>query len=509
MIVSGGAFASGWLLQPPFQTDSAATGLLSISSPASVASTTHLARTVETNAKAAAESAITSAVISRTYEDINTLGKSLHESTDPLAKRKAFGRLPTGLTKENAVEIRGQIDPLEASDAMFREFHFAWGKIGRMEAVLHGTDAQKSDRGPALADWASADPAAATAWYDSLPEKGKGANRGQMKEAFVHGLAIADPAKAVDFVMGLSDAKDPRARQMRGIIAEKQIQAGGADSAASGAATLPDGEMRNHANYEIARAKVRTDPAAAAAWLRNLDLSDSPYDPLTKVRGLTGENPRGYLAHELVNGLAATDSAAALALASSLAADGHGVPGLIESMGHQVLKNRGLDAAARWAAGLSDAAGTVPYQRPDGQTEMETARGAALRTVAREMAQTNPSGAAHWALANTNPNENPWVFRDIAIPRAAKSPSQAIDWLESLGDSRGRNEGMSAAYASWASKDDVAVSQSLVNMPSSTSKDYAINGFVTPLVRRDSEAARFGSDKFRTPDCVPRPPNAC
>jgi len=241
------------------------------------------------------------------------------------------------------------------------------------------------------------------------------------------------------------------------------------------------------------------DPAAASTWLRKLDLSDPAYDPLTKGRGLTEPNLRAYLAHDLVNSLAATNPSAALALAASLAADGHGVPGLIESIAHQVSKNQGWDAAARWAAGQSDAAGNVPFQRPDGQTGMETARGAALRTVAQEMAQSDPLRAANWALANTNPTENPWVFRDIAIPWAGKSPTEAIGWLESLGDSPGRNEGMSAVYASWASKDDVAASQSLVNMPPSTARDYAINGFVTPLAGRDPEAARIWVGQIQDP----------
>jgi len=266
MLISGGAFALGWLLKPPVPAGSTAAGPVSFSAPASAPSPTDSARAVAAQAKAATGSAAAGAPVRFTSGEIASLGKLLRRSTDPLAKREAFGRLLAGLTKENALEIREQIDPLEASDAMFREFHFAWGKIGGMEAVLHGTDTPKSDMGPALAGWASADPAAARAWYDSLPEKGQGANRGQMKEAFVHGLAIADPAKAVEFVMGLSDAKDPRAKQMMGIIAEKQIQAGGTASAASWAAALPDGEMRNHAYYEVARAKVRADPAAAAAW---------------------------------------------------------------------------------------------------------------------------------------------------------------------------------------------------------------------------------------------------
>ena len=108
--------------------------------------------------------------------------------------------------------------------------------------------------------WASADPAAAWAWYDSLPERGQGPNRGQMKAAFVQGLVIADPAKSVAFVMDLNRAKDPQARQMMSLIAEKQIQSHGTGSAASWAAALPDGEMRNQAYYEAARAGTRTAP---------------------------------------------------------------------------------------------------------------------------------------------------------------------------------------------------------------------------------------------------------
>ncbi len=68
-----------------------------------------------------------------------------------------------------------------------------------------------------------------------------------------------------------------------------------------------------------------------------------------------------------------------------------------------------------------------------------------------------------------------------------------------MGDSRGRNEGKSAAYASRASKDDVAASQSLVNMAPSTSRDYAINGFVTPLAGRDPEAARIWAGPIQNP----------
>jgi hypothetical protein len=212
-----------------------------------------------------------------TEDGITALGGIFCTSTGPLPRHEAFSRLLPGLTKENTFAIRNPWGTPDPMDPVFRDFHFTWGKTAGIEAVMSGVGTDAPDRGPSLAGWASA------------------------------------------------------------------------------------------------------DPAAASAWLRNLELSDSAYDPLIKVRG----------------------------------------------------------------------------------------------------------------LANTNPPENPWDFRDIALPWAGKSPSRAIGWLESLGDSRGRNEGMSAAYAFWASKDDVTASQSLVNTPPSTSKDYAINGFVTPWVRRDPEAARI------------------
>ena len=53
------------------------------------------------------------------------------------------------------------MERLPAESAEFREFHFAWGKIAGTVAVLFGADTEMADMSPALAGWASADPAAA------------------------------------------------------------------------------------------------------------------------------------------------------------------------------------------------------------------------------------------------------------------------------------------------------------------------------------------------------------
>jgi len=115
------AFASGWLLNLPFQTDSTSAGPGFIFFPAGAASPADFAGDVQAKAEAAAAGA----VVSLTSGDIAALGKSLRGSTDPLTKRAAFARLLAGLTRENALEMRAQIAPLEASDPMFRDFHFA------------------------------------------------------------------------------------------------------------------------------------------------------------------------------------------------------------------------------------------------------------------------------------------------------------------------------------------------------------------------------------------------
>jgi len=119
------AFASGWLLNLPFQTDSTSAGPGFIFFPAGAASPADFAGDVQAKAETAATSSAAGAVVSLTSGDIAALGKSLRGSTDPLTKRAAFARLLAGLTRENALEMRAQIAPLEASDPMFRDFHFA------------------------------------------------------------------------------------------------------------------------------------------------------------------------------------------------------------------------------------------------------------------------------------------------------------------------------------------------------------------------------------------------
>jgi len=257
------------------------------------------------------------------------MGEIFRNSTDPVLRQEAFLELLSGITKENAPVVRGQLGTLDPTDPAFRDFYFTWGKLAGLEAVMSGIVTGAPSMGPSLAGWASA------------------------------------------------------------------------------------------------------DPVAASGWLRNLDLRDSAAGHFTLGHGLKEENLRDSLARELVSSLAATDPSGALAVAASLAADGHGVPGLIQSIAHQVSKIQGVDAAARWAAAFSDAAGPVPCQRPDGQTERETACGADLRPASQEVVQAEPQGSVNWTLTPALPAENPGVSQDIPVPCGDPPPSPATGWWSS------------------------------------------------------------------------------
>jgi hypothetical protein len=274
-----GAFALGWMLKPlpPASGDPAKAA---DADPASAESRTaearhpnlrHGTRTAEGISRDAdglgGEALTPGTHRPLTSERIAELGRAFRAATDPLDQRRIFAQLLDGLTAENALEIRKQIEHLDPSSSVFRDFHFAWGKIDGEAAVRNGAETDVPDMNPALAGWASANPAAAKAFYDSLTDTGNGRlNKSNLKEGMVNGLAISDPNMAASFVYALGAAGDGQAKQWMGVITGKVIQSGGAAAAANWALGLPEGDLRGHALFEVAKAQVRENPAAAAAW---------------------------------------------------------------------------------------------------------------------------------------------------------------------------------------------------------------------------------------------------
>ncbi|MGB0144693.1 MAG: hypothetical protein ACPGAP_07955, partial [Akkermansiaceae bacterium] len=90
------------------------------------------------------------------------------KSGDLIERRLAFAAILEKLTPENARDLRELIADFPQDSPEFREFHYAWGAVAGVEAVTHGRDTPKKDMAASLAGWASNDPSAALAFFDTL-----------------------------------------------------------------------------------------------------------------------------------------------------------------------------------------------------------------------------------------------------------------------------------------------------------------------------------------------------
>ena len=207
-----------------------------------------------------------------TSAQIQEIGSRFKAELDPVQRRVAFLKMLDGMTAENAKEIREQIAHLPADSPAFRDFHYAWGKIGGAEAVLHGAETQKPDMIATFAGWTSEDPKAARQWYDSLEPSNREnyANQEYMKMGMVHGLSNIDSGLATEFVMERARAGDRAAGHMIGIVANKMMLTQGTETAADWAKNLPPGEVRGSALGRVAQNYAQSDPEAAADWARSV-----------------------------------------------------------------------------------------------------------------------------------------------------------------------------------------------------------------------------------------------
>src|SRR5262245_37986304 len=162
--LAAGAFALGWMLKPEQDSGHGKNrGAAGSSSALSVSPASRLAghQSGVGGSGTGGAGAGTSLAGPLTSRSIAELGEDFRSARDPLARREAFAKLLAGLTVENALEVRKQIEHLDSDSAEFRDFHFAWGKIAGGDAVMHGAGTDKRDMGPTMAGWASANPAAA------------------------------------------------------------------------------------------------------------------------------------------------------------------------------------------------------------------------------------------------------------------------------------------------------------------------------------------------------------
>lgn len=203
---------------------------------------------------------------------IKSLGHILQTSNDPIERRIAFSKLLEGLTADNAQVLREQIIHMSSSSSEWKDFHYAWGALAGQSVVEFGKNSEKRDVAAAFSGWASANPQAAIAWFNSQEPDEQ--NRRDLKWGAVYGLANADPQLATDFAMQRQALGDKDAKHMINLIAKAVLRTGNPVEAARWSTTLPEGNLQDVAVSNVAKSYANEDPTEAITWLESLPQSN-------------------------------------------------------------------------------------------------------------------------------------------------------------------------------------------------------------------------------------------
>lgn len=348
--------------------------------------------------------------------DIERLGRELLGSTDPVARRAAFLALIAGLTRENAAAIREQIAELGPGHPDFRDFHFAWGKLAGLEAVMGGAPTPEPDMAPTLAGWAASDPEAARAWFQALDpandaafdpilqERGLPENllRLYLAHGLTEGLARTDPDSALGFVSELAADGAANVAGLVELVAGQVLANEGIEGAARWAGLLgddlgavpfrrPDGKeesegIRSAVMRRVVQDYVASDPGGAAQWVAENAAPDA--EP--------------WVVRDVGREWSKRDPAAAVAWLESL----EGSRG----------RNEGLSAAyAVWASRDPLGASRHLSELPD-----STARDFAINGFTAALSHQDPDAAVIWAADIANPG-----LREAAVIRAGERQATA------------------------------------------------------------------------------------
>ena len=332
--------------------------------------------------------------------DIGELGQTFRESSDPVAQRLAFSKLIQGLNADNALLIREQIEHKDHRSAEFQEFHYAWGAVAGVDAVIFGADTKEDDMKPALAGWAGASPQEAMAWIEGLDMANDSRFDPLLKErklevtglrhhlmsGIIDGLADADPQRAAMFVERMVAEGQADPGHMHIVTGEVLRAAESPLEASSWAEGLPEGRMRNEALGRVADHFAERKPAEAAEWAQGF----ASQPGTERIFWEVGANWAG----------------------------------------------RDPQAALEWVNDL-----------PEGQSQQTGMRGS-LNSWARR----DPTAAGEYLQEMT-----PSPLRDAAIAGYStrvvwEDPTAAMSWAESIGAPERRQEAMVEVARSWQRK---------------------------------------------------------
>ena len=349
--------------------------------------------------------------VALTKWNIVELGEQFRNSSDPVAKRLAFSKLLQGLTAENALLVREQIEGQDHRSAEFQEFHYAWGAVAGLEAIMFGIDTEEDDMKPALAGWAGTSPAEAMAWIEGLDMENDSrfdpllkdrkleANglRHHLLSGIVEGLADTDTRQAAEFVERMVASGQAHPGQMHIVTGEVLRAADRAPDASAWAESLPEGRMRNEALGRVADHFAGRDPAGTAEWAQGF--ADQP--GTERIFWEVGANWAGR------------DPEAALEWVSDLP----------EGQSQQIGMRGSLNS---WARRDPTAAGEYLQEMAPSPL-----RDAAIAGYSTHVVWEDPTAAMSWAESIAAPERRQEAMVEVARSWQRKGGQGLNDWLQS------------------------------------------------------------------------------
>jgi hypothetical protein len=326
------------------------------------------------------------------------LGQQMRNAPDDESRKAAFHKMLRQLTVNNARQMRRQVADMDADSYEYREFHYQWGKIGGMDAVLHGQTTEKPDMRITLAGWASADPEAAMEWFNSLPEYDRKnfSNQVYMMSGLVHGLTDHSPERGLNYVLKLQEAKSSHAGRMMSVVTGRMIDAEGVQYVAEWTESLPEGALRAVARARLVWDMGKENLGATAAW----------------VEGFANDPDAGPGVEAMAKVWAKQDIVGSVTW--------------LESLDHGPAKRKGLSAAyGYWGALEPESAAQYLNEIPP-----NVDRDYAINGYISGLVHKDPETALIWAEEIQTKG-----LRESAMVRAGErffrmNPQAASDWLE-------------------------------------------------------------------------------
>ena len=364
-------------------------------------------------------------------EMIEALTAEAINEPSPLKRSLAFSKLLDSLTPENALIVMEAMKEHDATNDQWELFRYAWGAMDPAEAMRQAAALDRGEQKAikeTLTGWASANPADARDWVESLDDEDA---RSRYLAELVSGMADNNIEMATDYVLELAEDGVSRAHRYIDAVVREQLRSGDITATVAWTEALPNEELKLRAMERIADRYVSEDPEAAADWASAYAADESaarlieevgeewaerdPEAALTWLSSLPEGEGRRDGVQEAIGEWANNDPAAAVDWLSNLAQG---------SMKEDAMQ----EAIGEWAERDPTAAGEYLLGMPNSPT-----KDSAMSGYARNVVREDPEAAIAWAntiageelrLQTVTLTAQEWFRRDR---------DAALIWLESSG----------------------------------------------------------------------------